>query len=586
MSQRESRKLAAILAADIAGYSALMGADEDATVRDLKAHQAIVLPMIGDHGGRIIDTAGDGILAEFASVLAAVKCALAIQSNMAERNAAISPARRMQFRIGINQGDVVVDEARVYGDGVNVAARLESIADPGGICISGKVHDEISGKIAVACQDLGPQQLKNIAAPVRAYRLRATDAIAEPTGLPPSKVAMQKPSIAVLPFANMSGDADQEYLADGIIEDIIMALSKFRWLLVIARNSSFSYKGRSVDVRQIGRELAVRYIVEGSIRRSGSRLRVAAQLIDATSGTHIWAERYDRNLTDIFEIQDEITSRIVSAAAPELTAAEIARAQQQHPRDVNAWDAYLQALPLMRQHTRNANARAVDLLTNATQLSPDFAAAYARLSACWTQAAYYEWNSTREECITRAMDLAKHSCTLDSQEPLALDALASAHQFRGDFENAAQMARRALDISPTCTAAYGTLVTSLAFLGRVEEALEVFAQSERTNPRDPDRSSRLMGVTIAYFVAERYEEAIRFANEYITLRPNWYGGYVYLAASHGMCGNAREGNLAIQHLLSLRPQLTLGQMRKQVMLRRPSDSERLLQGLEKSGLLP
>jgi TolB-like protein/class 3 adenylate cyclase/Flp pilus assembly protein TadD len=586
MAQRESRKLAAILAADIAGYSALMGADEDATVRDLKEHQAAILPMIGDHGGRVIDTAGDGILAEFASVLSAVKCALAIQNTMAERNAGVAPPRRMQFRIGINQGDVVFDEARLYGDGVNIAARLESIADAGGICISGKVYDEVAGRIAVTWQDLGPQQLKNISAPVRAYRLSTAGVIAEPAGPPASKAAADKPSVAVLPFANMSGDSSQDYLGDGIVEDIITALSKFRWLLVIARNSSFSYKGRSVDVRQIARELIVRYIVEGSIRRSGSRLRVTAQLIDTASGAHIWAERYDRNMTDVFEVQDEITSRIVSAAAPELTAAEISRAQQKHPRDVNAWDAYLQALPLMRQHTRDANARAVELLARATQISPDFSAAYARLSACWTQAAYYEWDHTRDECITRAMELAKHCCALDSEEPLALDALASAHQFRGDFKNAAQMARRALDVSPTCTAAYGTLVTSLAFLGRADDAFEVFAQSERTNPRDPDRSSRLMGVTIAYFVAGRYEEAIRVASEYIALRPNWYGGYVYLAASHGMSGNAREGNLAIQRLLSLRPQLTFGEMRKQVMLRRSSDSERLLQGLEKSGLPP
>ena len=286
MTERQQRRLAAILAADIAGYSALMGADEEATVRDLKAHQAVVLPMIGEHGGRIIDTAGDGVLAEFASVLNAVKCAVAVQKTMAERNADVDAARRMQFRVGVNQGDVVFDDARVYGDGVNVAARLEAIAEPGGICISAKVHDEIRGKIDIELKDMGPQQLKNIAEPVRVYQIEVCRTGAAPhhsTRKAPLALP-DKPSIAVLPFTNLSGDPEQDYFSDGITEDIITELSRFSELFVIARNSSFQYKGKSPDVRQVGRELGVRYVLEGSIRRVGDRVRITAQLIDAMTG--------------------------------------------------------------------------------------------------------------------------------------------------------------------------------------------------------------------------------------------------------------------------------------------------------------
>ena len=286
MSESQSRRLAAILAADIAGYSALMGADEARTVRDLKSHQAVVLPMVGEFGGRIIDTAGDGILAEFPSVVNAVKCAVAIQSKMAERNTGIEPEHRMQFRVGINIGDVVFDETRIYGDGINVAARLEGIAEPGGICISRKVYEEIDGKLDIAWEDAGEQNLKNIARPVRVYRSKLAK-VASGLSLP------DKPSIAVLPFNNMSADPEQEYFADGMAEEILTALSKCKSLFVIARNSSFIYKGRAVDIRQVGRELGVRYVLEGSVRRSGSRLRFAAQLIKAASGSHIWADRFD-----------------------------------------------------------------------------------------------------------------------------------------------------------------------------------------------------------------------------------------------------------------------------------------------------
>src|SRR5262245_23846580 len=300
---RPSRRLAAILAADIAGYSTLMGADEARTVQDLKGHQAVVLPMIGQFGGRIIDTAGDGILAEFSSVVNAVECAVAIQRITAQRNADVEEARRMRFRIGINQGDVVFDDTRVYGDGVNVAARLETLAQPGGICISRKVYEEVAGKMQVAFVDLGEQHLKNIAQPVRVYRISDQQLAAAPATAKPALALPDKPSIAVLPFTNLSGDPEQEYFADGMVEDIITGLSRFRWLFVIARNSSFTYKGRAVDVKQVGRELGVRYLLEGSVRKSGNRVRIAGQLIDASSGAHLWADRFEGAIEDVFELQ-------------------------------------------------------------------------------------------------------------------------------------------------------------------------------------------------------------------------------------------------------------------------------------------
>jgi adenylate cyclase len=351
------RRLAAILAADIAGYSALMGADEVRTVHDLKEHQAVVLPMIGQFGGRIIDTAGDGILAEFPSVVNAVKCAIAIQTKMAERNVEIEPERRMQFRIGINIGDVVYDVARIYGDGVNVAARLEGIAEPGGICISSKVHEEIDGRIDFVFEDMGPQQLKNITRPVRAYRVRLdgrTLAAAPILALP------DKPSIAVLPFQNMSGDPEQEFFCDGLVEDIITTLSKLTGLRVIARNSTFVYKGRSVDIREAAKQLGVRYVLEGSVRKSGNRIRITAQLIDAQDGTHLWAERYDRAMDDIFAIQDEITLVLATEMQVKLTEGEHARLHYTTTTNVEAWTCWVQGMSHHRQAvTKEAQGQAL-----------------------------------------------------------------------------------------------------------------------------------------------------------------------------------------------------------------------------------
>src|SRR5262245_32286276 len=336
------RRLAAIFAADIAGYSALMGADEARTVRDLKDHLSVVLPMVSGHRGRVVDTTGDGILAEFGSVVNAVECAAAIQKTMTARNAGVEDGRQMQFRIGINIGDVIHDHARLYGDGVNVAARLEATAEPGGICISGAVYDQVRNKPSLNVTDLGLHSLKNISDPVRIYRI-TTEPYLTPAQAKAWLALPDKPSIAVLPFANLSGDPQQEYLADGIVEDIITELSRFSELFVIARNSSFQYKGKSPDIRHVGRELGVRYVLEGSIRRSGDRIRISAQLIDAVTGTHRWGERYDQELKDMFAVQDEASRAIVAILAAHVNKAETERTLLKPPATWQAYDFLMRA---------------------------------------------------------------------------------------------------------------------------------------------------------------------------------------------------------------------------------------------------
>jgi adenylate cyclase len=416
--ERMERRLAAILAADIAGYSALMGADEARTVRDLKGHQAVVLPMVAEFSGRIIDIAGDGILAEFASVVNAVKCALAIQERMAERNAAIEPARRMQFRVGINIGDVVYDDVRIYGDGINVAARLENIAEPGGICISGKVFEEINGRIELACEDIGEQQLKNIARPVRVYNVRVNG-----SSLSAAPVLPDKPSIAVLPFQNMSGDAEQEFFADGITEDLITDLSKVSGLFVIARNSSFVYKGRPAKVQEIGRDLGVRFVLEGSVRKAANRVRITAQLIDGRTGGHLWAERFDRDLTDIFATQDEVVQKIVGALAITLTPGEERRLRGRGTINVEAYETWLRARELLTQGTREAVAQARALYRRAIELDPSFAMPHAGLALASVTDYVSGWAPDAAQALNDAERWARRALELSDQEPVSHMAL-------------------------------------------------------------------------------------------------------------------------------------------------------------------
>jgi len=380
---RVERRLAAILAGDVAGYSRLMGADEEGTLARLNAHRREMLePTITEHHGRIVKRTGDGILIEFSSAVDATRCAIAQQRGMAERNAGEPADRRIELRIGIHVGDIIIEEGDIFGDGVNIAARLEGIADPGGICISDDAFRQVRGKVDAAFEDTGDQQLKNIAHPVKVYRIQLDKAAPLATKV---SAAADAPSIAVLPFQNMSGDPEQEYFVDGIVEDIITGLSRMKWLYVIARNSSFAYKGRAVDVKQVGRDLGVRYVLEGSLRKAGDRIRITCQLIETANGTHVWAERYDRPLGNIFEVQDEITLSVVGAMEPSLRQAEIERSKRKRPDNLDAYDLYLRALPHAQVAMPGDGEKALSWLQKSLALDPDYAAAHALAAWCYEQ---------------------------------------------------------------------------------------------------------------------------------------------------------------------------------------------------------
>ena len=386
------RRLAAVLIADVVGYSRLLEEDEAGTLAALAQQRASILePIVSAHAGRIVKLMGDGVLIEFGSAVNAVAGALELQRRMAEANEPLPKTRQIILRIGINLGDVIGEGEDIYGEGVNIAARLEALAEPGGTCISAKVHEEVHGKLNCTFEDMGEQTIKNIARPVRAYRLRPDKVI---DGASPGRPALSlpdKPSIAVLPFQNMSGDPEQEYFADGMVEDIITALSRLRWLFVIARNSSFTYKGRAVDVKQVGRELGVRYVLEGSVRKAGKRVRITGQLIDASTGAHLWADRFDGELADIFDLQDQVTASVVGAIAPKLEQAEIERAKRKPTESLDAYDYFLRGMAAFHQLTRPSNDEALALFSRAIELDPDFASAYGMAARCYLQRKGFGW---------------------------------------------------------------------------------------------------------------------------------------------------------------------------------------------------
>src|SRR6266568_3835742 len=416
--ERVERRLTAILAADVAGYSRLMGGDEEGTLVQLKAHRsALVDPKITEHRGRIVKTTGDGVLVEFSSVVDAVRCAVDVQRGMAERNAGVPQEKRIEFRIGINLGDIIIDGGDIFGDGVNVAARLEGIAEPGNICISDDAYRHVRDKVDVPFEDAGEQSLKNIARPVRAYRVWISGAESR---VRPALALPDKPSIAVLPFHNMSGDPEQEYFADGIVEDIITALSRFKSLFVIARNSSFTYKGRAVDVKQVGRELGVRYILEGSVRKAANRVRITGQLIDSATNAHLWADRFDGALEDIFDLQDQVTASVVGAIGPQLEQAEIERAKRKPTESLDAYDYFLRSMAGVHQFTRDANNDALRLFNKAIELDPEFAAAYGAAARCYAQRIANGWMVDRAREIAEADRLARRGAQLGKDDAVAL----------------------------------------------------------------------------------------------------------------------------------------------------------------------
>ena len=573
----QSRRLAAILAADIAGYSALMGSDEARTVSDLKGHQAVVLPMVGEFGGRVIDTAGDGLLAEFASVLNAVECAVAIQRKMVERNAAVEPERHMEFRIGINLGDVIYDNDRIFGDGVNVAARLEGIAEPGCICVSGKVHDEIRARIGLAYEDLGARQLKNIAEPVRVYGIRL-DRAPKHTVL----ALPDKPSIAVLPFQNMSGDPEQEFFSDGMTEDLITDLSKISALFVIARNSSFSYKGRSVKVQEIGRDLGVRYVLEGSVRKAGNRVRITAQLIDAASGGHLWAERFDRDLTDIFSTQDEVVEKIVGALAVTLTKGEEQRLRRRDTGNVEAYESYLRARGLLARGTRESIAQARAMHRRAIEIDSKFAAPHAGLALAAISDYASGWALDPAQALDEAETWARRAVELNDQEPVSHMALGAVLLWRRDHEGALAEGRRMIELDPNFAQGHAATGLTLTYAGRAADALERIAMAMRLDPHYSDMLLHFLAQ--ANFSLGKYQIAAQQLIERIARNPGTDASRMLLASCYGHLGRVEDARSARAQLLKVNPEFSLMQRARVLPYKDAGDFQRIAEGLTKAGL--
>jgi adenylate cyclase len=583
-SSEVNRRLAVIFAADVAGYSRLMSTDEEGTLRTLALYQEVIANLVTEHQGRIFGMAGDSIMIEFASAVQAVRCAVAVQRALERRNADLPGNRRMVFRIGINLGDVIVRDGDLYGDGVNVAARLEELAEPGQICISGSVYEHIADKLKFNCPALGEKTVRNIARPIRVYAvdwaLQSTSTRAvEPERLP----LPDKPSMVVLPFSNMSGDADQEYFADGLTEDVITALAKFRWFFVIARNSSFTYKGRTVTAQQVGRELGVRYVLEGSSRKSGGRVRVTAQLIDAETGHHVWAERYDRDLADLFAVQDEIVDRVVGAIEPEMLKTETLRAQRKAPRDLTAWDQIFRGMWHFYQVTKSDHLRARELFRAAIKTSPSLAEAYTWLARCNAGILIYGWSENPAVDTAEGWQAALKATRMADMDPYAHYALGVMSAAMGQPDRAAAAAQKSIDLSPSFALGYLLLGMSRVFAGRAAQALEPLQRGLRFNPHDPQSFMWHQFLACAHLLNGEAEEAARHAGEAVDMRPESVSGQAILACSSAQLGRNEEANQAIgamERALAASPN---GLDELLIRFVNPSDRERFLKELEKAG---
>jgi len=545
---RVERRLASILAVDVAGYSRLMGVDEEGTLAALKAcRRDFIDPKIAEHRGRIVKTTGDGALIEFASAVDGVRCAMEIQRVMAERNTAIPEDHRIEFRIGINVGDIIIDENDIYGDGVNIAARIESLAEPGAVCLSENAYQQIKGKLSLDVTDMGDQQLKNIAQRVRVYGIRSDG--------PQARAALalpDKPSIAVLPFQNISGDPEQGYFADGMVEDIITGLSRIKWLFVIARNSTFTYKGRAVDVKQVGRELGVRYVLEGSVRKAVDRVRITAQLIDAATGAHVWAERYDRKSDDIFALQDEITLSVVGAIEPSLRLAEVERAKRKRPDNLDAYDLVLRALPDVYSRMPEPSKKALVHLERALALDPNYALAHACAAECYHS--LFLRGGLREENRTAAVRHAQVAIANGQDDALALTLAGFSLGMDGHDRAAAFAAfEAALAVSPSSALTYILGSVILSFAEEAERAIEWGERGLRLSPLDPWRSSAFISFALGHFHRGRYEEAAAAARKAVQFSPGFSLCHMVLAAAFAKLGRLEEARAAATRVLELQP---------------------------------
>jgi adenylate cyclase len=587
-NQRVERKLAAIFAADAAGYSRLMSLDEVETLRRLSAHRETIDGLIAEYGGRIANTAGDSILAEFPSAVAAVQCAVEVQARLASANEGVPADRRLEFRIGVHVGDVMIRDGDLFGDGVNTAARLQTLAEPGGVCISSAVHEHVRRVLPHRFSDLGPQVAKNIDEPLRAYLLSSGGEAA------PATVAAQprrtkalplpdRPSIAVLPFNNLSGDRDQEYFADGLVEDIITGLSRVRSFFVIARNSSFTYKGRAVDVRQVSRELGVRYVLEGSIRKAGPRVRITGQLIDATTGHHVWADRFDGEIKDIFELQDKITESVVGAVEPSIRLQEIKQARAKPTSYITAYDLYLRALPHFYSMTREGFAEVRKLTNEALSIDPDFTlakalGAYIRsisVSQCWHE----------PDDIRVAVRMAREVLAEARDDPTSLRFAAQVLAYSAkDYESALGAIDRSLYLNPNSAQGYTGGGWVNAYAGRPLIAIDHFERAMRLSPIDPEKGIALSGIGMSHLMLERFEEALTWGASALQEMPNYGSSHrVVIGALVGL-GRLEEARTAASRLLEVFPSYTLSLQKEINPWRDEAFAERYVEALRIAGI--
>jgi len=555
--ERIERRLAAILAADIVGYSRLIGLDEEGTLSALRAlRRELIDPCIAEHRGRIVKTTGDGLLIEFASVVDALRCGVELQRALAKHNAPVSVENRIEFRIGIHQGDILVEEGDIFGDGVNVAARLEALAEPGGICVSVRVQEDAAGKLDLAFEDLGEQTLKNIARPVRVYRVGAPASSRHASKMPAVQAPLplpEKPSIAVLPFTNLSGDPEQEYFADGMVEEIITALSRIHWLFVIARNSSFTYKAEAVDVKQVGRELGVRYVLEGSVRRGGDRVRITAQLIEAQTGAHLWADRFEGSLEDVFALQDKVASSVAGVIEPTLQAAEIKRSVSRPTGDLTAYDLYLRALAEISACDKDRALHALAMLEEAIAREPRYAPALALAAAYRVDLENHSWAEDTEQNRAAAIDLARRALRAGADDPTVLGRAALALGRLGDdIDTALALIDRALALNPSFAHGWYWSGWLRLIAGEADRAVEHFETSLRLSPRD-QQGFHLAGIGTALFVKRRFEDAAATLRVAMEALPSFTPTYRTLASCYAHMGRLDEARDIVRRLRLLTP---------------------------------
>ena len=578
---RVERRLAAILAVDVAGYSRLMGVDEEGTLAQMKAHRrALVDPKIEEYRGRIVKATGDGLLVEFASVVDAVRCAIDVQRAMIARNAEVANDKRIEYRMGVNVGDIIIDGGDIFGDGVNIAARLEGLAKSGGICVSARVQEDVRGKLDIAFTDEGELQLKNIARPVRVYRAQfSVPASAARTALP----IPDKPSIAVMPFDSLSADPEQVYLADGIVEAITAELSRIRSFFVIARNSAFTYKGRATNVRDIGSELGVAYLLEGSVQKAGNRLRITVQLIETEGGAHVWSARHDGTIDDIFDLQDRITEQVAGALQPSIRIAEIERSRRKRPQDLGAYDYAMRAMPHVWSLEKEESGKALELLDQALAIDPEYPLALSLAGWCHAQRSVYNWADDIAASQARARTLAERAAELSGDDPLILAVLGAVYTFVRNHGTARVLLERALTLDPNAAWAWSRLGWLEVYADRPERAIENFERALRLSPLDPMNFNNYVGMGSVQEVAGNYDKAVAHYRRALEERPHAMWIYRNLASSLSGAGQMDEAKEAYGEMMRAYPNLTVSKL-KQAMVFSAPFLDRMANNLRKLGM--